>query len=165
MHTETLDFTPVARQSKDADAMELLNKPLRFFFLIFAMFGQSVLIKVLDSAKDDTASESFKISIYTQAATLLAITYLIFGNWKNFKCGPGFAYGLAYTVLVGFPIFNLLKMLINWKNVDDSVYKAYIIFCTAAGIGLMANFFIIRNKVVNRVTSEIMAKEQKEEEE
>ena len=112
----------------------------------------------MDSADSDPANNSFKISMYTQAATLLAITYLIFGNWKNFKCGPGFAYGLAYTVLVGFPIFNLLKMLINWNNVKESAYKAYIIFCTAAGIGIMLHFFIIRNKVVNRVTSEIMAK-------
>jgi hypothetical protein len=117
MHTETLDFTPVNLQSKNADAMNLLNKPTRFFFLIFAFFSNSCLIYMLEGA-NDPASLVFTIIMYAQAVQLVVITYLIFGNWKNFSWGPALALTLAYITLVAFPIAITILSGIFWAKVN-----------------------------------------------
>lgn len=52
VHTETLNFTPVNLQTKKAGGIALLSKPMRFFFFIFALFGNSLLIYMLEGDSD-----------------------------------------------------------------------------------------------------------------
>jgi hypothetical protein len=63
MHTETLDFTPVALQSSNADAMELLSKPLRFFVIIFCIFANAILKSTIEKGSDP-ADEAFHLNLY-----------------------------------------------------------------------------------------------------
>lgn len=150
MHTETLDFTPPALQNDNADAMELLNKPMRFFVITFCILSNS-LLKAFIEKGTDPAENAFYSNIYFFGAQVLIITFLVFGNWKNFKKGAAFAYALSWISLVFIPIATSSVVFTNWSQMQKSGFKAYMIVCAVAQLCLLANFFMVRTKVVNRV--------------
>lgn len=64
----------------------------------------SVLVVLTSAKPGDPGNGILFLFMIQQVFTVLSMMFLIFGPWKRWRCGAGFAYGLTIATFLVFPL-------------------------------------------------------------